>query len=73
MNKIICIFALVLASGSALAAMEYASYQGREMAGGSNARCFYRSMSGYEFAIIVQNGMCPVSVRIDVETGQVEK
>lgn len=35
-------------------------------------RCYYETMHGYEFSIVVK-GMCPYSVKINPETGQVQK
>ena len=35
-------------------------------------QCFYRTLGGYEFSINY-NGICPFSVRINIQTGQVRE
>ena len=35
-------------------------------------RCHYQTLGGYEFSIVVR-GMCPFSVQVNPETGQVKR
>lgn len=34
------------------------------------SRCFYRTLGGFEFAMI-SRGICPFSVRVNPETGEI--
>lgn len=72
MRNVIVGLVLAVVAGAAMAEFEYATYQGNDMPVGTTTRCYYRSMSGFEFSINVK-GACPGSVQVDSETGQVRK
>lgn len=34
-------------------------------------RCFYRTLGGYEFAVVIR-GVCPLTIQVHPESGQVK-
>lgn len=55
----------------AVARFENATNVGQEKTGDAMlTRCVYETMGGYRFSI-VRRGMCPFSVQVDPESGQV--
>ncbi len=74
MRSMIVGLVLAMSAGVAMADYETAIFTGqREPVGGSHTRCFYQSQYGIAFSIVIKNGMCPYQVRVDPESGQVEK
>lgn len=52
---------------------EAATFTGQSPTGDAMlTRCSYRTLGGYEFSIIVR-GICPFSVQVNPETGQVKR
>lgn len=57
-------------SSLASADWEYASNTGQSETGDFRyTRCYYKTMMGFEFAIVIQR-FCPISIEFDPETQQ---
>ena len=75
-NLRITILALLF-SGSAYANWELAYFNSQhqpnpENAGGGYKKCFYKTITGYEFSFVTKDALCPAQVQVNPETAQVK-
>jgi len=70
---LLCIASLVFSSASlAQPNWEQASLVEEQPTAPGIYRCFYETLGGYRFSIII-SGPCPLSVTVNPETGQVKQ
>ena len=73
MRTVVILLACAFTQAAMAADWERAIFTGEsEAAGVAHLKCYYRSISGYEFSIIVK-GMCPGMVHVNPETGDVRQ
>ncbi len=72
---ILVIVCMILSFGSfGQSGWESATNVGQERTGdGMLTRCIYQTIGGYRFSTVVRGTVCPFSVMVNPETGQVKK
>jgi hypothetical protein len=76
MRKLAIVVSVLIAASSIAVAQgrwESATNVGEEPTGDSMlTRCIYETLGGYRFSIVAR-GICPFSVKVNPETGQVQR